>query len=534
LIIQARSSNKHRNSRHHRLDGGYFSTRKLIVRRIVRQFSLITALLTSLASIAFAAELRPDLTAQDASRITTVTKATNDFSKAEPFEAMTAGAGTYTGKTTRNAFGHPLANLSFDQKQSFVLGEALFQKFWVSSPSSTQASDGLGPLFNARSCESCHIRGGRGHAPSADGDATSMFLRLARPAHTDAEKADIAALKVLNFADDTYGQQLQDRAVTGLSAEGHVAVQYSDEKITVEGGEIITLHHPHYSVKNPAYGPLGKDTTLSPRIANPMIGMGLIEAIADQDIETNAERQKHDNNGISGVVARVRDHLTGEVKIGRFGWKAQNATVRDQSASALAGDIGISSPDDPRHWGDCTQKQTACLAMPNGVQQRLGNVEAPPPVLDLMTFYSETLSPPKRRNVSDPEVLAGKALFYASGCAICHRPKYVTRRDMSNPALAFQLIWPYSDFLLHDMGDGLSDGQQVGLANGRQWRTPPLWGLGLTAAVNGSHAYLHDGRATTLPQAILWHGGEAQAARDAFASMVPNDRKALITFLESL
>jgi CxxC motif-containing protein (DUF1111 family) len=505
----------------------------------LRRFSLTTVLwtsvlLTSVVTVAPAAELRADLSPQDKIRVLAVTRATDDFSKPEPFEAMTAGAGTFTGKTTRNAFGHPLATLSFDQQQSFVLGEALFQKFWVSSPSSTQASDGLGPLFNARSCESCHIRAGRGHAPRADGDATSMFLRLARPARNDAEKADIAALKVLNFPDDTYGQQLQDRAVTGLPAEGQVALSYTDEKVTLAGGEVITLHRPHYRVKDPAYGPLGADTTLSPRIANPMIGMGLIEAIADQDIEANAESQKRDGKGISGMVAKVRDHLTGEVKIGRFGWKAQNATVRDQSAGALAGDIGISSPDDPRHWGDCTAKQPACLAMPNGVQKRLGDVEAPPPVLDLITFYSETLAPPKRRNVGTPEVLAGKALFYASGCATCHRPKYVTRRDVNNPALAFQLIWPYSDFLLHDMGDGLSDGQQVGLANGRQWRTPPLWGLGLTKAVNGSHAYLHDGRANTLSETILWHDGEAKAARDRFASMVPDDRKALITFLESL
>ncbi|MBB4952973.1 CxxC motif-containing protein (DUF1111 family) [Agrobacterium vitis] len=500
----------------------------------MRRILLPTAVFASLATVAVATELRSDLTPQDASRVRAVTQPTKDFSKAEPFEAMSAGAGTYTGNVMRQAFSHPLANLTFEQQQPFVLGEALFQKFWVSSPSSTQASDGLGPLFNARSCESCHIRGGRGHAAGADGDATSMFLRLARPARTDAEKADIAALKALNFADDTYGQQLQDRAVPGLAAEGHVAVSFSDEKITLNGGEVITLRHPQYRVKDPAYGPLGADTTLSPRIANPMIGMGLIEAIADQDIVANAEQQKQDGTGISGTVAQVRDHLTGAVKIGRFGWKAQNATVRDQTSSALAGDIGISSPDDPRHWGDCTQKQTACLSMPTGVQKRLGTVEAPPPVLDLITFYSETLSPPKRRDVDAPEVLKGKALFYASGCAICHQPKYVTRRDVSNPALAFQLIWPYSDFLLHDMGEALADGQQVGLANGQQWRTPPLWGLGLTRAVNGSHAYLHDGRASTLSEAIVWHGGEAKAARDRFASMVPDDRKALIRFLESL
>ncbi|KAA3513697.1 c-type cytochrome [Agrobacterium vitis] len=489
---------------------------------------------SSLIAGAFAAELRPDLTPADRTKVNAVTVPTNDFSKAEAFEAMTAGAATFTGPADAKAFTHPLATLSFEQQQQFSLGEALFQKFWVSSPSSTQASDGLGPLFNARSCESCHQRGGRGHPPGPDGDATSMFLRLARPAHTGEEKAAIATLKALNFGDDTYGRQLQDRAVPGLAAEGRLAVTYQPKTVTLAGGETVTLRVPTYTIDALGYGPMGADTTLSPRIANPMIGMGLIEAIADEDILANAERQTQEGNGISGTVARVRDHLSGDIKIGRFGWKAENATVRDQAASALAGDIGISSPDDPRHAGDCTVNQPQCLTMPNGVQARLGPVEAPPPVLDLMTFYSETLAPPKRRDVTKPEVLAGKALFYASGCASCHQPKYVTRRNAAYPALSFQLIWPYSDFLLHDMGPDLADGQQVGLASGQQWRTPPLWGLGLTAKVGGRQAYLHDGRATSLPEAILWHDGEAEKARNAFASMTPGDRKALITFLESL
>ncbi|MBB4009570.1 CxxC motif-containing protein (DUF1111 family) [Rhizobium taibaishanense] len=498
----------------------------------MRIISTTLVMLTALVANA-TAEPRADLSPADRARVETVTAPTGDFSKPEAFEVMSAGAATFTGTADAKAFTHPLATLSFDQQQQFSLGEALFQKLWVSAPSSTQASDGLGPLFNARSCESCHQRGGRGHPPGPNGDATSMFLRLARPAHTDTEKAEIAALKALNFGDETYGRQLQDRAVPGLAAEGQMAVTYQPKTVSLSGGETEVLQVPAYRIDKLAYGPLGADTILSPRIANPMIGMGLIEAIADEDILGNAEAQAQAGQGISGTVAKVRDHRTGDVRIGRFGWKAENAGVRDQSASALAGDIGISSPDDPRHAGDCTAAEKVCLAMPNGVQKRLGTVEAPPPVLDLMTFYSETLAPPKRRDVAKAEVLSGKALFYASGCATCHRPKYVTRRDAANPALSFQLIWPYSDFLLHDMGPELADGQQVGLATGRQWRTPPLWGLGLTGKV-GRQAYLHDGRASSLPQAILWHGGEAEQARQAFASMTPVNRKALITFLESL
>jgi CxxC motif-containing protein (DUF1111 family) len=172
--------------------------------------------------------------------------------------------------------------------------------------------------------------------------------------------------------------------------------------------------------------------------------------------------------------------------------------------------------------------------MPTGEQERLGPSEAPDPVLDLVTFYSQNLGVPQRRDAGDADVLKGKAAFYGAGCVACHTPKYVTSRAGDNPALRFQLIWPYSDFLLHDMGDGLADGQQVGLANGREWRTPPLWGIGLTQTVSGHSFFLHDGRARNLTEAILWHGGEAQKACDAFTSLPGDDRQALITFLESL
>ncbi|RUT95741.1 c-type cytochrome, partial [Mesorhizobium sp. USDA-HM6] len=183
-------------------------------------------------------------------------------------------------------------------------------------------------------------------------------------------------------------------------------------------------------------------------------------------------------------------------------------------------------------WGDCTQAEKDCLAMPSGVQQRLGAAEAPPPVMDLVTFYSQNLAVPARRDLGKPEVLAGKKQFYEMGCISCHTPRFVTLRG--NKAQAFQLIWPYSDFLLHDMGEGLADGQRVGEASGSEWRTPPLWGIGLTATVNGNSFYLHDGRARTLVEAILWHGGEGRKARDRFAGAAAADRDALIKFLESL
>ena len=226
--------------------------------------------------------------------------------------------------------------------------------------------------------------------------------------------------------------------------------------------------------------------------------------------------------------------ISGELTLGRFGWKAQTPSIRQQSADAFAGDIGISTPEVPRHWGDCTEAQTECLAMPTGVQARLGDVEAPPPIMDLVTFYSQNLAVPARRDVNKADVLKGKEVFYQLGCPSCHTPKFVTRRDAPDKAFSFQLIWPYSDFLLHDLGDGLADGQQVGDASGSEWRTPPLWGIGLTERVSGHTFFLHDGRARNLTEAILWHGGEAGKARDKFAALSSEDRAALLKFLESL
>ncbi len=477
---------------------------------------------------------RTDLTPKDLKRVEKVTSPASDFSKPEPFELKQGGAATSTAPVNGDAFSHFSSNITFSEEETFKLGNALFRKFWVSSPSSTQASDGLGPLFNARACQSCHLKDGRGHPPEGAADSTSMFLRLARPARTEDERQTIADLKAVNFEDPTYGGQVQDLAVPGLAAEGRMVITYTEEPVTLAGGETVSLRRPRYSVADLAYGPLARDTTLSPRIANPMIGMGLIQAIADADILARADPEDRDGDGISGRAARARDHRTGELKLGRFGWKAQNASVRDQSSGAFKGDIGISTPDAPHSFGDCTEAEAKCLAMPTGVQKRLGETEAPDPVLDLVTFYSENLAPPARRGIDDPITLKGKSIFYASGCVACHAPKFVTSRKAENKAHRFQLIWPYSDFLLHDMGEGLADGQQVGDASGREWRTQPLWGIGLTERVNGHTFFLHDGRARNLTEAILWHGGEAQAARDTFAGLAADDRKALVAFLESL
>ncbi|QKV19186.1 di-heme oxidoredictase family protein [Oricola thermophila] len=499
--------------------------------------ALAAVLVAGIAGTALAGDLpaeRTDLSAGDLVRVREATKPATEFSAPEAFEAMSGGAATSRKKVDRDAFSHFSANLTFEQQQDFHLGNALFRKLWVSSPSSTQASDGLGPLFNARSCQSCHLKDGRGHPPEGDADATSMFLRLARPAESDAERAALENHLAMNFPDPVYGGQLQDHAVPGLRAEGHMRIGYEEMPVMLADGEVVSLRKPAYSVDDLAYGPLHPQTTLSPRIAPPMIGLGLIEAIEPADIIANADPDDADGDGISGRVQLFRATPGSPIAIGRFGWKAQNPTIRMQSANAFAHDIGISTPDLPDSHGDCTPKQGECLAMPAGVQPRLGDTEAPDPVLELVTFYSRHLAVPVRRDYDDPQVLRGKEMFYALGCASCHRPKYVTSRNAESEQHAFQLIWPYSDFLLHDMGEGLADGQRVGVATGREWRTAPLWGIGLTETVNGHTFFLHDGRARNLTEAILWHGGEAQDARDGFASLARRDREALVRFLESL
>ncbi|MDQ0563109.1 CxxC motif-containing protein (DUF1111 family) [Rhizobium mesoamericanum] len=477
---------------------------------------------------------RTDLSNADMKRVADVTRPTTDFSKAEQYEAMQAGSATSIDPVTENSFSHISAAMPFEEEQPFRLGNALFKKLWVSAPSSTQASDGLGPLFNARSCMSCHLNDGRGRPPEGRVSATSMFLRLARPAITPDEQHAIANAEIINFPDRIYGRQLQDLAVPGLPSEGKMAIRYAEEPVALGDGETVSLRRPIYEVIDLGYGPLDPATTISPRVAPAMIGLGLIEAVPEADILAHADPEDANADGIHGKPAIVRDHRTGKIALGRFGWKAQNASVRDQSADAFSNDIGISTPDRPDPYGDCTKAEAKCREMPSGVQEGLGKEEAPGPILDLVTFYSANLAVPARRKASFPETLQGKRIFYESGCISCHVPKFVTRKDGADKVRSFQLIWPYSDFLLHDMGEGLADGQQVGSANGREWRTPPLWGIGLTQTVSGHSFFLHDGRARNLTEAILWHGGEAQKARDAFASLPKDDRQALITFLESL
>ncbi len=478
--------------------------------------------------------VRGDLTPKDRTRVKAVTAPTTDFFEAEPFEAMEAGASTSTKLVNRNSFSHFSANLPFEGQDRFNLGDAFFKKLWVSSPSSTEASDGLGPLFNARSCQTCHLKDGRGRPPATGEEAVSMFLRLSVPPKTDEERERLDRHELARIPEPTYGGQLQNFAVPGMTAEGRMVIDYTDKPVTLGDGTVVHLRDPHYSVVDLGYGPMARDVQMSPRVAPPMIGLGLVAAIAPQDIEALADPTDADGDGISGKVSMARDPETGAPALARFGWKATVPTLKAQAAEAFSGDIGISTPLVTDAFGECSIAQTVCRDAPSGVQERLGEVEAPDPILDLVTFYSHNLAVPARRKVDDAQVLHGKALFYEAGCTACHTPKFVTSRTADDKAQQFQLIWPYSDFLLHDMGGGLSDHRPVGDADGNEWRTQPLWGIGLTQTVSGHTQLLHDGRARDLTEAILWHGGEALASRDAYAAMDKADRDALHAFLESL
>ena len=472
-------------------------------------------------------------TADEVARVEGVLAPPEDFSKPQAFEQMSAGAATVRARKNADAFSQPSGNIEFEDELDFKVGNGLFRKVWVSAPSSTLASDGLGPLYNARSCQRCHIKDGRGHPPEGPEDTSiSMFLRVSIPGDVPEHMAQIKDY-IGTAPDPVYGTQLQDFGLAGHPAEYSLGITYEEIEVALSGGEMASLRKPVYSADNLGYGPLHPEAMLSPRVAPQMIGLGLLEAIPAADILAGADPSDEDDDGISGNPNIVWSVEYNQPMLGRFGLKAGAPTVRHQSAGAFAGDIGISSPLFPAPWGECTEAQKDCRTAPHG-DGDAREFEVDETGLGLVTFYSRNLAVPMRRDVSDPTVLRGKEMFHTTGCVSCHTPAFVTHRLEDQPEQSFQLIWPYTDLLLHDMGEGLADNRPEARATGHEWRTPPLWGIGLTEQVSGHTYFLHDGRARSLLEAILWHGGEAEAQRDAVIGMDPADRAALIRFLESL
>lgn len=450
-----------------------------------------------------------------------------DAAKFDSREVLSGGSTTAT-VTGAEAFSLPSANLTPVRQLAFNVGNSFFRNPWVSAPSSTAARDGLGPLFNTNTCQSCHIKDGRGHPPLAnDSNAVSMLVRLSIPAQPDNVQHQTQLLHDGVIPEPVYGGQLQDMANPGIAAEGHIRMNWQPQILQFADGATIELMKPTLQITNLAYGDMHPQTLFSARIAPPMIGLGLLEAISDADILAQEDADDKNADGISGRANRVWSKEKEATVIGRFGWKAGQPSLLQQDAGAFAGDMGLTSRI--AHSDDCTTTQSDCRNAANG-----GEKEVSDNILDQVLFYSRNLAVPARRNANSPEVLRGKKLFSDSGCTGCHTPSFTTRTDAAEPELANQLIFPYTDLLLHDMGDGLADHRPDFLASGNEWRTPPLWGIGLTQDVNGHTRFLHDGRARNLMEAVLWHGGEAEASQKKVLAMDKADRDALLAFLNSM
>ncbi|GAM60213.1 probable thiol oxidoreductase [Vibrio ishigakensis] len=444
---------------------------------------------------------------------------------AHPYDTRSGGA-TTVKQQGANAYSLPAANLPMTSRLDFSVGNSFFRNPWVEAPASTDARDGLGPLFNTNGCQNCHIKDGRGHPPElSDRNAVSMLVRLSVPAKTEEQKARL--ITDGNIPDPTYGGQLQDFSTTGAKPEGQIKITYTTHVETFSDGHAVELRKPKLEIVDLAYGPMAKDIQMSARVAPPMIGLGLLEAIPEETILTWAKQQASIDDGVSGRANQVWNVETQQTTIGRFGWKAGQPTLNQQNAAAFNGDVGLTTSLFTAE--NCSQNQSICGELPNG-----GEPEVSDKILGFVEFYTQHLAVPQRRNVDDPQVIKGQQLFANSGCESCHKVDITTAKVDDKPALSEQIIHPYTDLLLHDMGEGLADNRGEFIANGQEWRTPPLWGIGYTEEVNGHTYFLHDGRARSLIEAVLWHGGEAENSKQTVLKFNKQERDALIAFLQSL
>jgi len=409
---------------------------------------------------------------------------------------------------TSYAFSYKVKGLNSDQNLDFFVGNSFFNQNWVESPSSTTARDGLGPLLNTQSCSACHFRDGRGAPFSGQG----LLMRLSESG---------------NGADPVYGGQFQDHGISTALKEGDIEIIYSYLSGSFDDGTPYTLQSPSYNLINLNYGAVSASLMMSPRVGGQMIGLGLLEIIDESDILTHEDEFDSDGDGISGRANYAFDAYNGTTMLGRFGWKSNTPTLAMQVAAAFNGDIGIKSSYFPNE--NHTNAQSVLDGLADG-----GVVEITDEDLEKVILYCRTLGVPIRRNQLDENVIAGEKLFNGMSCNKCHVDSYTTGNSGSIQPLKNVLIRPYTDLLIHDMGDALADNRPDQLANGNEWRTPPLWGLGLIQTVN-SHTYLlHDGRAESIEEAILWHGGEGINSRDAYRALTSQERQQVLDFLNSL
>ncbi|MEO8582758.1 MAG: di-heme oxidoredictase family protein [Flavitalea sp.] len=429
-------------------------------------------------------------------------------------EAFSAGINGTVDDETSNAFGNPIPHLSSDDNDKFIVGNSFNRNSWVTAPASTTGRDGLGPLFNATACASCHVLDGRGKAPVANEDIGSMVFRLSMP----------GSLEVPN-----YGRQLQNHAINGVDAEGTVQITYTEIPGTYPDGTTYSLRKPAYLFTNLKYGDLPAGFMFSPRVAPKMTGAGNFDAVTDATLLSMADPDDTNGDGISGRVNHVYDNIKKTMVLGRQGWKSNTASIPNQVADAFINDIGITSDVFPDQ--QLTGTQIALYSgLPNG-----GYPELQTDFYNDVVFYTAALAMPKRRkNFGDQDVLTGKKIFNTVGCAKCHMPELKTGKHELVAQLSNQTIRPYSDLLLHDMGDGLADNRPDGEATGSEWRTTPLWGLSYYQTVNKHSFLLHDGRARSMEEAILWHGGESAKVIENFKALHKTDREKVIKFLKTL
>ena len=418
-----------------------------------------------------------------------------------------------------DAFTFQTPNSPKEHQRPFSFGNRLFNTNWVEAPGSVKAFDGLGPMFNRVSCSGCHTKDGRGRPPENNqGPMDSMLFRISIPGK--GENGGVRPHPV-------YGDQISERAILRVAPEGRAEISYTEVPGTYGDGEAFSLRKPQYAITDLKYGDLGKNIMISPRVAPAMIGLGLLQSVPEETLLALADPDDKDSDGISGRPNEVWDSVEKKTTLGRFGWKANQPNLRQQNAGAAVGDIGIATS--LAGGQNCTTAQTDCASAING-----GVPEMSDEFLEKLTLYTMTIAVPAQRNANVPAVKQGEELFRTMGCASCHMPTLQTKSVERIPELSNQTFHPFTDLLLHDMGEGLADNRPDFEATGHEWRTPPLWGLGLIPVANKHDLLLHDGRARGTAEAILWHGGEAEKSREVFRNAAKPERDALIAFLNSL
>jgi CxxC motif-containing protein (DUF1111 family) len=430
---------------------------------------------------------------------------------ADQYDDRLSGGDATVFDATSHAFSSMFPSLTGFDIHTHELGDLVFNRSFVTAPA--PINSGLGPIFNNIACINCHHNDGIG-LPTAGDLQSSLLVRISLPG-TDANGGPVPV--------PGYGLQLQDKAVFGKTPECKVNINYSYQTYSFADGETYELRTPTYTLSN-LYTPIAGSYLLSPRLAPPMFGLGLLETVPESEILGFIDANDSNGDGITGKANYVWDAVTNSKMLGRFGWKANTATIQTQVVSAFNQDMGITS--------------TLMPVESSFGQSQYDGLKDDPEIADSLVnavkFYAQTLAVPARRNVADATNKRGEELFIQAKCVNCHRQTLTTAVNVTHPYLSNQVIHPYTDMLVHNMGAGLADNRPDFLANGQEWRTSALWGVGLFETVNNPGYYLHDGRARTLTEAIMWHGGEASNAKAYFTNLSRADRDAVLQFLKSL